>query len=461
MSINKIVSNSLYNVKKFPYRSSDIIYSAPINKQSMTLSQAEALKARVLAAFPPKTENEMLAIKMNQQAIHSIKYGISKRFRGASIEDLVILQDDNIRKYVYQNPNSGNLYHLIHKGRDKQGNILLKALDSDGAFVSDLCIKPKKIVIVDTYSPLRESINPVSHGEKVEKYLLANNPCVEIYRCNIPSDDNSNMDCDNILSAFENILKMVESGHEFNYINCSFAQEKNLKEVYSLVIDNKMGVEKTKAIKQIFASGINVNKYSEKFNCLTGKLLDKNVRTIQSGGNGGAQCYSIDLAFSKSEGVGGLDYSGKIMRESASRLLDGAWHYEQGRFQQINRSNGVNVTNTTGVDLLFPQELPELIRTGAYNDLLATQKELKLCEKARHIPEELFQKVYKRQDLPLIYSSVKSSSSSNPIYLYKGYLFTPNGEIADFPKMYAGTSFSTPIRTAKLALNDSLKGYLP
>ena len=463
MNINRVVNKSLYDFARSPLRKEDIIVQAPFYNKKMTQVQLEALKARVLAAFPPKTEDELTAIKMNKSAIQMIKNGVDTHFPDATLQDLFILKNDEIRKYLYQNPNSGNLYHLINKGKDINGHVSLRVLDSRGSFVKELSVKPKKIAVIDNYYNQPSNIEQIPHGEMVEKYLLANNPCIEIARYNCGDEGTPHFKIADVLTAWEDIVEKSKGDKKFDYLNCSFLVNKNIHDYCGSNLDYKMGTERAKAIIENAKNNLDDSyAYSYKLSSFVKDLFENNVRVIQSAGNYGPESFGLDVVFAKTEGVGMLGTDGKILKKSSSRFLGGAKHYELGEFWPVARQKGINITNTTGIDIPFSKDFINIIKTKSYTEILAKQSEIEFCKSIRTIPKELSSKVFKIEDRCSIYGVRMPFTSDKNVYSYKGMLFSENtSEIFLFTKRFIGSSYSAPIRTAKLALNDSLQAELP
>jgi len=164
---------------------------------------------------------------------------------------------------------------------------------------------------------------------------------------------------------------------------------------------------------------------------------------------------------SKTEGVGSLDKNGKISSFSATRYYGGATHYERGEFTTRKRKNGVNITGTSGVDFPIKDDLLDLIKTGKYKRMIASLEEALIMKLTDNLTEEyLNSRVFKAKDYADITKNRKYAEEKyKSAYVYQGQLFNDKGIIVD--REFNGTSFSTPIRVAKLALHDSLKDILP
>ncbi len=344
----------------------------------------DAIKTRVRIVFPPNTPNEILSVKMNRLAVHNIRKGIDTSFSKASQGDLEILRNNEIRKYIYQNPESGKTYHLIHKETDSKGNVILRILNNEGMFLQEASIAPKTIAIIDDFSNKSHSISFLKHGEIVQKFLEAYNPCIKLLRYDGGSLGNPNIDNRKVNAALEDILKRINLGEKIDFLNCSFGIEKPLT-LFEINTNKRIGLEKTNRIK-VKSFGFYHDKIRHD------NITSKGTRILCSAGNDGKDKFNLQTILFSSEGVGALNKEGDIADFSASRFYKGVQHYEQGIFDFIKRKNGVNITGTSGIDVKYP---PELLR---------------------------------------FMNSV--------------------------PCLIKGTSYSSPIRTAKLALHESLKDLL-
>lgn len=95
------------------------------------------------------------ARRMNQIAARELKTDkIEFTFPKATLEDLQRLTskklEDSYKRVTWTNPKDGKIYHLLEENRTKEG-ITIRILSSEGEFIKNATIQPKTIVIFDQY----------------------------------------------------------------------------------------------------------------------------------------------------------------------------------------------------------------------------------------------------------------------------------------------------------------------
>ena len=152
-----------------------------------------------------------------------------------------------------------------------------------------------------------------------------------------------------------------------------------------------------------------------------------------------------------------MSNKGKISSFSGSRSSKYTQHYEKGEYPVTQTPEGVNITGLTGTDIVLEKN-PFVGKTlGRIRRFIwSVPEESELIqkhgyEKGKNLYKELSEK-YKKYN-------VYSSQLHFPNAKYEG-----DNAIAELyiPKNIniSGTSFSTPTRVAKLALNDMMEGIL-
>lgn len=369
------------------------------------------------------------AREMNKIAIRKIKTPVASNFSKATAEDLRQLTSTSIEdcysRVRWTNPKDGKVYNLLKQGETDDGKILIRILDQDGAFVKEATIKPKEIAIIDnnyksafelpemagyTLENLPTELGELSHANAVEIFAKRNNPFARytIFDAGCYSGS-SRMDIDKVISH----LKNLQQGKKYDYVNCSFGSET---------------FDVTETCEPIFKK---VSEEVDKLHSLRGS------RVLFAGGNSDGGIFHrkavnrFILNSNTAEGVGSLDEQGVVSIFSSSKNLKFCQHYEQGEFLITRTSNGINITGQPGTDIVFSEKNPFVgMKLG---DIL------EVCN-----------------EKPELWKYLKKLG------------FEGEGECLDeiadifFPKNMRldGTSFATPIRTAKLALNDMMEGIL-
>ena len=145
------------------------------------------------------SEEMQTARKMNKAVIQELKKPVDRTFPKATAEDLKRLTDTTFeistRRTVYTNPRDNKVYHLLSEGKTDNGLARIRILDSEGAFVKTVEVKPQKIVIMDDFasqSPLGASYSnqyiELSHGDLVHLVARKTNPFANFEIIDIAKD---------------------------------------------------------------------------------------------------------------------------------------------------------------------------------------------------------------------------------------------------------------------------------
>ena len=401
------------------------------------------------------TQEMQQARKLNQIAIRQIKQPINTSFPKATADDLRRLTsetvEDSFSRVQWTNPKDGKVYNLLKQGETADGKSLIRILDSEGGFVKEVTLKPKRIVMIDANTeccPFK--LEDISHGDVVYKFLRRNNPFAKINIVNVtgpkkvylgyfPVGEENGIDGKLLAQELKGLTARIKKGELIDYITVSIGCENKANIALQLLPDDKEALD---ALKELSA----VSK---------GK-----TRILFSAGNDGSSMLNSYLTAETVEGVGALGSTGKLTGFSASRNSRYTQHYEQGIFKIKETECGLNITGLPGTDLPNPynKSIQELERE--WLEMKWEQSDLRnkenraielynsLYPDGRHIDlvERILSNIRKKQ----VALEENSHNLNKYIRSVKGYL----------DREVSGTSFSTPVRTAKLALNDMMEGIL-
>lgn len=406
-------------------------------------------------SLPRFSSVEMIESRqMNKLAIHQIRKPIIRKYNKATKEDLQRLTsqtiEDTYSKVEWTNPKDGKIYNLLKQGETDNGNIIVRILDNEGAFIKEAEIKPKTILIPDNYTDPTTFFG-IPHGEMSLIYAKRNNPFAKYVKIPIKANDLSS----------GNELKLIENyftqGNNADYISCSYGVP-----VYV--------TKKVKLPERL--KNLNSNNYD--------KLATENRRILFSSNNANDETYDHIRELSnkyiceneKIEGVGALSHKlGKITYFSESRNSELTQHYELGEFYPKLTKYGVNITGLPGTDLPFPNKS---LKKYISNPLLGkpVKKVKNIINKINERIKELEQKKYSlfKINKSLIQNFKEIQKIEQQIHLYQQRKIKILSYTKDFKdidgeynlalEVLSGTSISAPIRTAKLALNDMMEGIL-
>ncbi|MDR1168992.1 MAG: hypothetical protein LBK53_08935 [Heliobacteriaceae bacterium] len=382
---------------------------------------------------------------MNQIAIRQAKNPIKYEFPKATAEDLRRLTSESIensyKRVAWTNPKDGKVYHLLEQARTDDGKVLVRILDHEGAFVKEAALTPKKVVIIDDYSAKLNGVlianKEFSHGELVETYFTRNNPFAQLETISV--DLFYNPKFDPLKHNLRKLSRRLNNGETFDYLSIS--------------IGNKQKVNDLQLTKQTLS---NMKIYN--------RISGKGVRILKSGGNNEKDsCDAIFAAAKQIEGVGSLSFKGKVSNFSSSRKF--SQHFEKGEYGVVCTSGGINITGLPGTDIRstfssnnrflgktklevenHAKELDEQIENLQKSSTKIFRQARQETGETRKLLEE---KAFALQDKEKILSTqrIKIDKDFNEYINLGGYNID-------------GTSFSTPTRTAKLALNDMMEGVV-
>ncbi len=373
------------------------------------------------------TEEMKQARKMNRIALSQIKVAENSAYSKAAPEDLRRLVsetiEDSYSRVRWTNPKDGKVYNLLKQGETQDGKILVRILDQDGVFLKEAEIIPKEIAIIDnSYGHAFElpfyinsvnipnELNELSHAKAVEIFAKRNNPFARYTMFEIGCNSRSSLiDTDKLI----NHLKNLQQGKRYDYVNCSIGSEttnitENSEEIFKKVCAEVDKLNAQRGSRVLFASG---NSDGGPFHC---KAVNRYL-----------------LNSSTAEGVGSLNKQGLISSFSSSKNSRFCQHYEQGEFLITKTTNGFNITGQDGTDIVFSEKNP-FVGMKLGDILEACDENPEMCKYMQKLGFK------------------NGGETMDDI----AHLYLPNGIRIE------GTSFATPIRTAKLALDDMMKDIL-
>lgn len=407
--------------------------------------------------LPRFSSPEMLSARtMNKIAIHQIRTPIIRKYPKATKQDLARLTsqtiDDTYSRAEWLNPKDGKIYNLLKQGETKDGNIIIRILDNEGAFIKEAQITPKTILIPDNYTD-PTSILGIPHGKLTLTYAKRNNPFAKYVQIPLSKNDLINQ------KDFEKVNEYLKQGHEADYISCSYGTK---------VYYNKKKLDLPKELQSKLEGFEHYDSISKNRRILfsADNATENNYTNIQELAN------KYLWENHKVEGVGALNHGlGKVANFSLSRNSSLTQHYELGEFYPKLTKHGLNITELPGTDLPFPNSKLEQI---AQNPLIGKPvlKVKQLIAKIDSVINDLEKEKYSlfKHKKPIMEILKEKSQIDKKIELYKqrkkkilsysNNLINENG-VFNIPfQAITGTSFATPIRTAKLALNDMMEGII-
>ncbi len=401
-----------------------------------------------LTELPRFSSPEMvMARTLNKIAIKGTKAPKTFTFPKATPQDLKRLTSntiaDSYSRVTWTNPIDGKIYHILKESEISDGNIAVRILNEDGLFLKNASIKPKRIIVIDDFEQNKSSIYGLSHGEIVTTFLRRHNPFAQVETINTGYADSM---CPEFFEPFKQILQRIKQGEKIDYISCSKGAI-----CYSTNKNMRGKIPQFQPITDVANSGTRVLFAS-------GNSLDNPKGTANQ----------VLLLADKVEGVGSLSpQTHKLSNFSSARNSFFTQHYEVGEHYVRPTEYGANITSLSGTDLVitnpkYKQEVENNILIGKTKErvdklLEKIQSEIKEIQIKRiglmrgQIDFEALRKLEQRQNT-LEQRRIKLIQLKNATRL-------ENGKYEATEKFF-GTSFSTPIRTAKLALTDMLQGVI-
>jgi len=397
------------------------------------------------------------AREMNKITIRQIKNKTPKTYPKAQAQDLKQLTsqtiEDSYSRVEWTNPKDGKIYNILKTGETKDGKILVRILDKEGEFLKEAELTPKTIAIPDDFENGSYFFG-LPHGEIVKTFAKRNNPFAKYITFNINKQQIAN--CTDLDEAF----KYLEDGGKIDYLSCSYGTNIPGKKK---IIPNSPQIKK--ALEEV--------QYHD-------KAANKGIRVLCAGNNADEKTLNetrnlsngLLIINSKVEGVGSLNpKTGKISDFSLSRNSNLTQHYEIGEYTPVLTKEGLNITGIFGTDLKCPTIALEKF---TQNPLLGkSQKRVQsliktIDDRIKDLEKESVALFTSKKPFKEIIKEKTEIEAKKHLYQrrrikifeYLNGLTAQNG-IYQLPlKKLTGTSLSTPIRAAKLALNDMMEGII-
>ena len=396
------------------------------------------------AELPRFSSPEMvMARTLNKIAIRGTKAPKTFTYPKATPQDLKRLTSDTIEdsysRVTWTNPKDGKIYHILKESELPDGNIAVKILNEDGSFNKNASIKPKKIIVVDNFEPHKNMPYGVIHGEIVTAFLKRNNPFARVETINVgfsfPLEER-------FLGAFRQILNRLKKGEKIDYISCS------------------KGANCFTTVKNMRGTNQELNTISE--------IANNGVRVLFAAGNSKTDPVGVTnqilLLVNKTEGVGSLSpHTSRISDFSGSRNSFFTQHYEIGEYNVRPTKYGANITGLPGTDIVINN--PKYKQEVENNILIGKTKERvdellnKIKAEIKEVQEKRVRLMRGRIDFNELrkLEQRENTLEQRRIKLVRLMGSTPleNGKY-EAANNFHGTSYTTPVRTAKLALTDML-----
>ena len=395
---------------------------------------------------------------MNKIAIRQIKTPVNRKYEKATVQDYKRLTseaiEDTYSRVEWTNPKDGKTYNLIKQGMTDDGKIKVRILDAEGAFIKEAELTPKNIIILDNFQEQTRFFD-LSHGDLVSVYARRYNPFANYIKI---QKDLTSPDLHADINAVKEAIKREGKA---DYISFSYSVNVKGAEPHKVKI-SQLPDRMQKLIKQDSSRLDNI----------------KDARILCSAGNANSQESAKNItnhllvSQERVEGVGSLsNTTGKISGFSSSRSTELTQHYELGEFVPRLTPYGINVTGLKGTDLPFDSKLAEKY-TG--NPLIGKSVERvnnlinKIQTEINNLHKEAVGLFKQKKNISEILNEKQKIDKKIMMYEqrkkklldFANQLFRIDGRYEISPEKITGTSFSTPIRSAKLALNDMMEGIL-
>lgn len=395
---------------------------------------------------------------MNKIAIRQIKTPVNRKYEKATAQDYKRLTSETIEdtysRAEWTNPKDGKTYNLIKQGMTDDGKIKVRILDAEGAFIKEAELTPKNIIILDNFQEQTRFFD-LSHGDLVSVYARRYNPFANYIKI---QKDLTNFDLQADVNAVREAIKREGKA---DYI--SFSYSVNVKGIVPHKVKiSRLPDRMQKLIKQDSSRLDNI----------------KDARILCSAGNAKSQESAKNItnhllvSQERVEGVGSLsNTTGKISGFSSSRNSELTQHYELGEFVPRMTPHGLNITGLKGTDIEINPKLLEAYRHNPLvgksvqrvdklircidSEINELRKESLLLFKQKKNISEVLKEKQKIDKKIMMYEQRKKK-----LLDFTNQLFRIDGRYEISPEKITGTSFSTPIRSAKLALNDMMEGIL-
>lgn len=395
---------------------------------------------------------------MNKIALRQIKTPVNRKYEKATVQDYKRLTseaiEDTYSRVEWTNPKDGKTYNLIKQGMTDDGKIKVRILDAEGAFIKEAELTPKNIIILDNFQEQTRFFD-LSHGDLVSVYARRYNPFANYIKI---QKDLTSPDLHADINAVKEAIKREGKA---DYISFSYSVNVKGAEPHKVKI-SRLPDRMQKLIKQDSSRLDNI----------------KDARILCSAGNANSQESAKNItnhllvSQERVEGVGSLsNTTGKISGFSSSRNAELTQHYELGEFVPRLTPYGINVTGLKGTDIEIN---PKLFEAYRHNPLAGKSVERvnnlinKIQTEINNLHKEAVGLFKQKKNISEIFNEKQKIDKKIMMYEqrkkklldFANQLFRIDGRYEISPEKITGTSFSTPVRSAKLALNDMMEGIL-
>lgn len=428
------------------------------------------------------------ALRTNIYVMHNIKLRGKSKFPEATQEDLKILTDKSFdapsKRVKWFNPKDCQVYYLIKQGVDKNGNIQIRILNEKGKFIKNATIRPKTIVIIDKFEDYPRMFTDgeftlhqvpyIPHGEMVARYAFVNNPFANYIFADITEEAKKD---NNLSHATTRLTQKYQGADEVNFSWACFVPIEFYDDFKNKKPGEYAGVAKNiirefggeEEIKNIFADIEETAKISQSI----AELAKSGTKVFVSSGNHGEDNFNLILLTKNVEGVGSLNNDGKVSDFVSSRKASLTRHFEQGEYKIKPTKDGVNYTSGEHTDYICNLSRIYRLSGKKLKDYEITQEEFKKIMFLKKNNREEFYKLLSKwaeQNRVVsgkmackLFGDNKTRDYDN-LYLTLGewvpYELDQQGILKPHYLSIQGTSFSTPIRAARHALNLSMDGII-
>lgn len=432
-----------------------------------------------------------MAIKTNAYVARYTRARKKPEFIQATPEDYKILTDKSInaplKRVRWFNPKNGKIYYIINDGEDKDGNYNVRILNEEGGFVKKAQIKPKRIVIADNFStPIikrfpEAELTPwqlpyIPHGQMVARFALVNNPFAKYEYINIAKglgDTNRSLD--------ETIEELREKDLSDTDI-VSYSWANLMPNEFFEDFANAPTKDYPKIARRIIQEFDNDEEVEAMFCDIDGMavLIDtiealekKGVKVFISSGNNGAEEFNFLLLAKNANGVGSISREGVVSDFNSSRSKFLTKHYELGEYKVKETPDGINYTGGNWTDYACNIDEIFTLRGKTVEECLIDREEFSKALSKKRRGSKDFCEIYeawgkegKILDTKMVarFFNVPVSNRYKDIYFsvanWASYKVDDNGKLQPYFEPIRGTSFSTPIRAARVALNESMEGII-
>lgn len=409
-------------------------------------------------ALPRYFTKDMLEARNMNKSSRICSYGkLRLDYSKASPENLRRLTSntlqDSYSRCVYIRPEDGEIFNLLKVGETKDGKFIMRILDSEGAFIKEVQVKPKTHVLIDnlkenTFSKCNrdfkfDELYNLSHGEYMKLGARKANPFenVIVYDVSSPCKNGKvNPELRN-LEIYRELEKRIKNGENIDIISQSRAAT---------------------GIGYDLPMRLNGSDYNDLMSNISYKNLvttanQKGIRVLNSAGNSGSNALNRNLLNSGAEGVGAVS-GGKIAEYSASRNTIWTQHYEESSFPIVFSKDGINITGTSGVDLVVKNPLIGQNVNAVHEGMkkLYTQRKTIMSKLDETTDPAIFEKL--KNNFKLVNDDLRQINN------WLSQLCLNKEQVLEIPAasfgITGGTSLATATRAAKINLNQTMKEIL-